>query len=303
MLSGAWKKMWSGAKVAGILAALSIVAGIIFSSNSQLAENSNAASVLNSNLTITKQINFSVGTVQMTNDYSTRTAYHEASFSADIVPDGATKLVAYRDDVMVSEASIVGGKSSLSVALVPGLNNLGFYLSDDQGDLSEVKEGALIVYNTTPPVIYTSCNVSDGQPFVAGDSNVEWACVAFGQFTTYGESYPVPIYGSVSANISKVTVNGKELTPGKNGYINQSVTLPTKTGTNIYTIVAKDDLGNMSTEHFDEEMTPTNTQTSGGGGGGGSGCCKVCTTGQACGDSCISWSYTCHKGPGCACQG
>lgn len=32
-------------------------------------------------------------------------------------------------------------------------------------------------------------------------------------------------------------------------------------------------------------------------------CCKVCTTGQACGDSCISWDKTCHKGPGCACQG
>lgn len=32
------------------------------------------------------------------------------------------------------------------------------------------------------------------------------------------------------------------------------------------------------------------------------GCCKHCTTGQACGDSCISRSYTCHKPPGCACD-
>jgi hypothetical protein len=32
-------------------------------------------------------------------------------------------------------------------------------------------------------------------------------------------------------------------------------------------------------------------------------CCKVCRKGQACGDSCISRSYTCHVGPGCACQG
>jgi hypothetical protein len=32
------------------------------------------------------------------------------------------------------------------------------------------------------------------------------------------------------------------------------------------------------------------------------GCCKHCTTGQACGNSCISWNYTCHKPPGCACQ-
>lgn len=31
-------------------------------------------------------------------------------------------------------------------------------------------------------------------------------------------------------------------------------------------------------------------------------CCKYCSTGKACGDSCISRSYTCHKGPGCACD-
>lgn len=31
-------------------------------------------------------------------------------------------------------------------------------------------------------------------------------------------------------------------------------------------------------------------------------CCKYCSKGKACGDSCISRSYTCHKGPGCACN-
>lgn len=31
-------------------------------------------------------------------------------------------------------------------------------------------------------------------------------------------------------------------------------------------------------------------------------CCKYCSKGKACGDSCISRSYTCHKGPGCACD-
>lgn len=33
------------------------------------------------------------------------------------------------------------------------------------------------------------------------------------------------------------------------------------------------------------------------------GCCKICRKGKACGDSCISRSKTCHKGPGCACDG
>ncbi len=31
-------------------------------------------------------------------------------------------------------------------------------------------------------------------------------------------------------------------------------------------------------------------------------CCKICRKGKACGNSCISRSYTCHKPPGCACN-
>jgi len=31
-------------------------------------------------------------------------------------------------------------------------------------------------------------------------------------------------------------------------------------------------------------------------------CCKYCSAGKACGDSCIKSSYTCHKGRGCACN-
>ena len=31
-------------------------------------------------------------------------------------------------------------------------------------------------------------------------------------------------------------------------------------------------------------------------------CCKYCRKGKACGNSCISRSYTCHKPPGCACN-
>ena len=32
-------------------------------------------------------------------------------------------------------------------------------------------------------------------------------------------------------------------------------------------------------------------------------CCKICRRGKACGNSCISRSYTCRKPPGCACNG
>jgi len=32
-------------------------------------------------------------------------------------------------------------------------------------------------------------------------------------------------------------------------------------------------------------------------------CCKVCSKGKACGDSCISKDKTCHQQLGCACDG
>lgn len=32
-------------------------------------------------------------------------------------------------------------------------------------------------------------------------------------------------------------------------------------------------------------------------------CCKTCSKGKACGDSCISRGKNCRKGPGCACDG
>jgi len=33
-----------------------------------------------------------------------------------------------------------------------------------------------------------------------------------------------------------------------------------------------------------------------------SACCKICSVGKACGNSCINREYTCHKGRGCACN-
>lgn len=36
---------------------------------------------------------------------------------------------------------------------------------------------------------------------------------------------------------------------------------------------------------------------------GQSGCCKVCTTGKACGNSCIARDKNCHQPRGCACDG
>jgi hypothetical protein len=35
----------------------------------------------------------------------------------------------------------------------------------------------------------------------------------------------------------------------------------------------------------------------------GPNCCRVCTTGKACGDSCIAAGNECQVGSGCACDG
>ena len=40
-----------------------------------------------------------------------------------------------------------------------------------------------------------------------------------------------------------------------------------------------------------------------GGPTSSSKCCKVCTTGKACGDTCIAKNLTCHTAGGCACNG
>ncbi|MDF1791697.1 MAG: hypothetical protein P1U88_07305 [Thalassobaculaceae bacterium] len=32
-------------------------------------------------------------------------------------------------------------------------------------------------------------------------------------------------------------------------------------------------------------------------------CCKICRKGKACGNSCISRDKSCHRPPGCACDG
>jgi hypothetical protein len=35
---------------------------------------------------------------------------------------------------------------------------------------------------------------------------------------------------------------------------------------------------------------------------GAATCCKICSDGKACGDSCIEATKTCEAGPGCACN-
>lgn len=47
---------------------------------------------------------------------------------------------------------------------------------------------------------------------------------------------------------------------------------------------------------LDWRMTPRSSAAAPGG------CCKVCTVGKPCGDTCISVRDSCNVGPGCACS-
>lgn len=51
-----------------------------------------------------------------------------------------------------------------------------------------------------------------------------------------------------------------------------------------------------------QPAAPTPGGGNDGGDSPGGSCCKICRKGKACGDTCINRSYTCHVGPGCACN-
>jgi endonuclease I len=52
----------------------------------------------------------------------------------------------------------------------------------------------------------------------------------------------------------------------------------------------------------DDGVTDLETRSVQASGRARSSCCKICTSSQACGDSCISSSFNCHQPPGCACD-
>lgn len=291
-----------------------VLAGIYSSPGSvQSTSSSNTNNIPNVNKAAPVRSTFANGTIEITNKFPTRTAFNKASFTLHTASDGATKVLVYRDNSSIASFPIANDKVDGTVDLVEGNNSLSFRLADDQGGLSDEKSIADINLHSTPPDIYTSCAVSTGKPtllFGISTDDKEWACVDFGSATgpQYGTAY-WPIHGAVSSNNVKVYINGKYLSPSSSDlYINQKVGLPVSLGTNIYEITVKDDLGNVAKDRVSEDWEDTSQSSTltpdySPSIPDSSGCCKVCTNGQACGDSCISWSYTCHKGPGCACQG
>lgn len=54
-------------------------------------------------------------------------------------------------------------------------------------------------------------------------------------------------------------------------------------------------------EQSKKSSSSSKSSTSSHSSGGGGNCCRVCSSGQPCGDSCIAANKTCHKPRGCAC--
>jgi len=82
---------------------------------------------------------------------------------------------------------------------------------------------------------------------------------------------------------------------GSGSYLSNAATAspyftPDIAGTYIATLIVND--GKVNSQPASASITATSQSTY---------CCKHCTTGKPCGDTCISTSYICHVGGGCAC--
>jgi hypothetical protein len=133
--------------------------------------------------------------------------------------------------------------------------------------------------------------------------------------------FPIRFTGDVTPNATKIVVTAnsndhvdvytlQNFSPGDSTFWYQVAPEWDNlfSGENIYTFTAYYNDGSIQNTyqriHYSPSVLPTMPlRPPSYSPGVNTSCCKVCTTGQACGDSCISRSYTCHKGPGCACDG
>lgn len=82
---------------------------------------------------------------------------------------------------------------------------------------------------------------------------------------------------------------------GSSAYLSAASTVspyftPDVAGIYVATLVVND--GKVNSAAANVNITATSASTY---------CCKRCTTGKPCGNTCISWSYTCRTSGGCAC--
>lgn len=286
--------------IVGLLASWSIV----YDASKTPEENGVLNGVTNTSVAATNSAPDPVpeGTIRIVAPPPARIGAPLAYVDVSITPSDAPFLAVKRGDTMVALMKNDADVIHTPLELAEGANQLDLYIQSTAGALSEPLAQLTIEKDTKPPVIYKYCNTTSGMPTFGGDTNSEWVCLQLGSFSgpQYGTAYG-PVIGSAGDNIGAVFFANHRLTVGADGYINQNIAVPVSLGTNVYEIKVTDNLGNQAIGRYDltwvKEDLADNEDTP-----STSGCCKICTTGKACGDSCISRSYTCHKGPGCACD-
>lgn len=119
-------------------------------------------------------------------------------------------------------------------------------------------------------------------PGIASDTGIfYWDEYLFGSLTVWSGLCQDSILGNYDC-IWKVSIT------------NQKSFIPTSTPTIEAPPIA-------FPSHDDDRRASFGGEDGSGSSSSSGGCCKYCSKGKPCGDTCISRSYTCHKPAGCAC--
>lgn len=145
-----------------------------------------------------------------------------------------------------------------------------------QGFASIICEYDIILLQEIRDQDGSSVDLLDGKVIDTCGDNIQYSISASLGSTTYKERY---LY---YYNTSKVTLIDAIVFP-QNGLVDDASSSPTES--------------NKVESKSSTSSTVTNQSSS-----TSSGCCKVCKTSKACGDSCISKSFSCNKPKGCACN-
>ena len=112
------------------------------------------------------------------------------------------------------------------------------------------------------------------------------AVISVGAGNSYGHPAPsaVQMWESVGARVHRTDLSGTILI------------LANRDGSFVLTTEQSDPAGNVRLRPFVADSAPSARPRA----TPARDCCRVCTTGKACGNSCISRAYTCRQPPGCA---
>lgn len=209
------------------------------------------------------------------------------------------------EDILIINNEIIKtdsrGNFKIDRTLTDGNNKLIIYVKDLAGNKSDKEYEYTILFDNTKPLILTGGIAELSAEAQNASETKEIVSIDNGNFSgTFPSTQNIPIEGQVWGSLKYLTLDNKKITLNEEGKFFQKIPLYLDFGTNKYLVKAEDRAGNVSIDYLTIEVVrdkPLVRETN-----YSSGCCKYCSTGKACGDSCISRSYTCHKGPGCACD-